>query len=97
MLIVIDTYIHEKNLCQPLETNKKPFKIDITFLTGSNGILIVTNKNIQFFFAKLVTDKDGFIQITIPPSASELVHLNDQIKRNFIEKIFLPNQIIRLL
>ena len=49
MLIVIDKSTHEEHLSQPLQTNYKQFKIAITFLTGYNGIFIVTNSNNNFF------------------------------------------------
>ena len=49
MLIVMDRATHEENLCQPLQTNNKQFKLAITFLTGYKGIFIVTNKTIYSF------------------------------------------------
>ena len=45
MLIVMDKSTHEEHLSQPLQTNKKQFKIAITFLVGCNGIFNVTNSN----------------------------------------------------
>ena len=38
------------------------------------------------FFIKSVTDKDGYIQLTIPPGAYELENLNNEIKRNIINE-----------
>ena len=72
MLIVMDKSTHEEHLSQPSQTNKKQFKIAITFLSGYNGIFKVTNSNIKFYFKKTISDKDGFLQITIPPGAYEI-------------------------
>ena len=69
MLIVMDKSTHEEHLSQPLQTNKKQFKIAVTFLTGSNGIFKVTDKNNKFYFAKSISDEDVFRQITIPQGA----------------------------
>ena len=44
MLLVMDKSMHEEHLSQPLQTNKKEFKIAITFLTGYNGIFSLTSK-----------------------------------------------------
>ena len=33
MLNVLDKFIHEEHLSQPLQTNKKQFKIAVTLLT----------------------------------------------------------------
>ena len=62
----MDKSTQEEHLLQPILTNNKHFKIAVTFLTGYNGIFNVTNSNNKFFFANSITDKDGFIQITIP-------------------------------
>ena len=35
MLIVMDKSTHEEHLFQPLQTNNKQFKIEVTFLTAS--------------------------------------------------------------
>ena len=86
MLIVMDRSTHEEHLFQPLQTNNKQFKIAVTFLTGYNGIFNVTNANNKFYFTKSITDKDGFIQITIPPSAYEIESLNNEIKRIIIDE-----------
>ena len=85
-MIVLDKSTHEEHLCQPLQTNNKQFRIAVTFLTGYNGIFNVTNSNIEFYFTKSISDKDGFVQITIPPGAYEIESLNDEIERNFIEE-----------
>ena len=49
MLIVVDKSTHEEHLSQPLQTNNKHIKIDITFLTAYNGKFNVTNSNNNFF------------------------------------------------
>ena len=74
----MDKPCHEEHLSQQLQTNKKQFKIAVTFLTG-NGIFNVTNANKKICFKKSITDEDGFIQITIPPGAYEIESLNKEI------------------
>ena len=86
ILIVMDKSTHEEHLSQPLQTNNKQFKIAITFLTGYNGLLNVTNSNNKFCFMKTITDKDGVIQITIPPGAYKIESLNKGIKRIIIDE-----------
>ena len=86
ILIVMDKSTHEEHLSQPLQTNNKQFKIAVTFLTGYNGIFNVTNSNNKFYFMKSITDKDGYIQITIPPGAYEIESLNNEIKRIIIDE-----------
>ena len=44
MLIVMAKSTFEEHLSQPLHTNKKQFKIAVTFLTAYNGIFNVTKK-----------------------------------------------------
>ena len=44
MLIFLSISIHEEHLLQPLQTNKKHFKIAITFPTGYNSMFRVTDK-----------------------------------------------------
>ena len=46
----------------------------------------VTNSNIKFYFKKTITDKDGFIQLTIPPSAYEIESLNIEIKSTIVDE-----------
>ena len=65
-LVVVDKSTHEEHLSQPLQTNNNQFKTAVTFLTGYNGLFNVTDKNNKFYFAKSISDDDGFIQITIP-------------------------------
>ena len=86
MLIVMDKSTHEEHLSKPLQTNNKQFKIAVTFLTGYNGIFNVTNSNINFYFMKSITDKDGYIIIIIPQGSYELESLNNEIKRNIIDE-----------
>ena len=56
MLIVTDNRTHEEYVSQPLQTNEKQFKIEVTFPNGYNGIFIVTNENINFHLAKSTSD-----------------------------------------
>ena len=86
MLIIMDKSTHEEHLSQPLQTNNKQFKIAVTFLTGYNGIFNFTTSNINFYFKKTITDEDGFIKITILPSAYEIESLNNEVKRNIIDE-----------
>ena len=85
MLDVIHKPTHERNSSQPLQTDDKQFKIEITFLSGWNGIFKVKNSNKKLDFAKSITAKDVLIQITIPPGACEIESLNIEIKRNVID------------
>ena len=86
MLIIMDKSVHEEHLSESLQTNNKQFKIAITFLTGCNGIFNVTISNNKFYFTKSVTDKDGYIIITIPQGSYEIESLNNEIKRNIIDE-----------
>ena len=52
MLIVMEKSTHEQHLFQPLQTNKKQYKIAVTFLTGYNGVFNVTGKKSKFYSAK---------------------------------------------
>ena len=85
MLIVMDKSTHEEHLSQPLQTNSKQFKIEVTFLTGYNGIFNVTNENNKFYFKKTISDDDRFLKMTIPPGAYEIEKLNNEIKRIIID------------
>ena len=53
MLIVLDKSTHEGSLSQPLQTNKKQYKIAVTFLTGYNGIFNLRSKKIKFISISL--------------------------------------------
>ena len=89
MLIIMDKSTHEEHLSQPLQTNRRKFKIFVTFSTSYNGVFNVTNSNNKFYFLKSITDEDGYIQITIPPGAYEIESLNNEIKRfNIAEQVF---------
>ena len=77
MLIVMDKSTDEEHLSQPIQTNNKQFKIAVTFLIGYN----VTDENNKFYFAKSISDEDGFIQINIPLGAYQIKSLNNEIKR----------------
>ena len=84
MLLVMDKSEHDEHHSQPLQTNDKPFKIAVTFLTDYNGIFNVTNSNIKFYFKKTIID-DDFIQITVSPGAYEIEALDKEIKRIIID------------
>ena len=89
MLIPMGKSTHEEHLSIPLQTNNKQFKRTMTILSGCNGICNVMNSNAKFCFAKSTTDKDGFIQRTIPQGAYEFELLNDEIKRNNFDECHL--------
>ena len=72
MFFAMDKSTHEEHLSQPLQTNKKQFKIAVIFLTGCYCNFNITNSNIKFYVMKPITDKDGFVHITIPPGAYEI-------------------------
>ena len=86
MLIVMDKSTHKGHLFQPIQTNNKHFKLAVTFLSSYNGIFNVTDRNRNFYFIKSITDKDVYIQKTIPPGAYELENLNFEIKRIIIDE-----------
>ena len=85
MLIVMDESTQEKHLFQPLQTNKKQFKIAVTFLSAYNGIFNVTNSKSKFYFKKTLIEED-FAQIILPHGAHEFESLNDEIKRIIFDK-----------
>ena len=82
----MDKSTHEEHLSQPLQTNKKQFKIAVTFLTDFNGIFNVTNSNTRFNSKKTITDGDDFIQNTIPPGSDEIESMNNEFQRIIIDK-----------
>ena len=86
MLAVMDKSTHEDHFSQPLQTNIKQLKIAITFLTGYNGSFNISDKNNKFYFAKSISDEEGFIQITIPRGAYEIESLNNEINENLLRK-----------
>ena len=53
MLLVMDKFIHEGHLCQPIQTDCKIFKIAGSYLTGYSGILNATNKNTELIFTSV--------------------------------------------
>ena len=69
MVIALDKYTLEKTLCVPLQTNTKQSEIAVAFPTGCNGIFNVTTKSNKFYVPSSNTNKDGLVQITVPPSA----------------------------
>ena len=77
----MDKSTQEGHLSQPFQTKIKQFKKGKTFLTGYNGTFNFTNSNNKFYFAKSITDKDAFIQITIPPGACKIASFNIESKR----------------
>ena len=81
----MDKSTQEEYLAQPLQTNKKQYKISVTFLAGYNGTFNVQNSNNKFYFKKILIEKD-FIQITIPSGAYGLEKLNKEIRRIIIDK-----------
>ena len=80
MLIVMDKSTHEEHLPQPLQTNKKHFKIVVFFLTAYNGIFNVKNKNNKFYFNTSFSDIERSF-IIIPPGDYDLETLDAEIKR----------------
>ena len=86
MLIVMNKGTHEEHPNQPLQPNNEQLKKAVSFLTGYNGIFNVTSKNIKLFFLKANTDKDGYIQITTPPTAYDIKSLNTEIQRIIFEE-----------
>ena len=95
MLIVMDKTTHEEHLSQPLQTNKKQFKIAVTFLTGYNGIFNVTNTNNKFYFKKAIKDED-FIQITLPPGLTKLNQWMMKLKEFLSKKVITVRKTIHL-
>ena len=58
----MDKSTHEEKPYEPLQTNKKQFKIAVIFLTGYHDIFNVTNSNNKFFFKKIMTNEEDFTQ-----------------------------------
>ena len=86
MLIVMDKSTHEEHLSQPLQTNNKQFKIAVTFLTGYNGMFIVTDSNNKVYFIRSITDENGFVQINIPRGIYEIEALDKELPRILISE-----------
>ena len=89
MLTILDKSLQEANLSQPLHTNKKHFKIAITFLKGHNGKFSVTERNNFIYLAKSITDKDGFLQISLKAGAYE-----NESRAVLSKKVILLKQIV---
>ena len=86
ILVVMDKSSHEEHLSQQLKTSNNQFKVAVTFLTRYNGVSNVTNSNEKFYFINSITDKDGYLQITMPPGAYEIENSNIEIKSLIIEE-----------
>ena len=50
----------------------------------------VTDKNIKFYFAKWISDEEGFCQVTIAQGAYEIESLKKEIKRIVIDEGHFP-------
>ena len=85
MLINMKKSTHEEYLFHPLKTNKRKFKIAVTFLSAYNGIFNVSSSYNKFYFFKSISDNDH-IQITIRPGVYEIEALNNEIKRVIIDE-----------
>ena len=83
LLIVMDISTQEEHLYEALQTNIKQYRVSVTFLSAYNGIFNVTNSNNKFYFKKALIDED-FIQNL--PGVYEIESLNNEIKRNIIDK-----------
>ena len=83
LLVVMDKSTHKEHSSEPIQTDNKQIIIAVAFLTVSNGIFKVTDKNKKLFFAVSI-NYDDFNVSTIPPGTLELESLNDEIKRFII-------------
>ena len=88
IMIVMDESTHGEHLAHPLLIKKIQYKIAVTFLICYNGFFNVKAKKIKFCFVKTNTDKNEFIQKSIPKCEYELESLNDEIKTIFIDEVF---------
>ena len=70
-----------RNHYKPIKNNSKKL---LPFELAKTVFLLHTKK--KFSFAKSITDKDGSIQINIPPGANELESSNDEIKKHIIKE-----------
>ena len=92
ILVVMDKstqllLVREEHLSQPWQTNKKQFRIAVTFLTAYNRIFKVTNKKNNFYFTRTINE-DDFSVISILEGFCELKMLNDEIKRIIIKESY---------
>ena len=85
MLIVMDESTHEEHISQPLQINKRQFKIDVTFLSGYSGTFNVTKKNNKFIFISVSEVVELNIN-TILSAAYEVESLLKEIKRSIIDE-----------
>ena len=86
MLIVMDKSTHTEHLYEPLQTNKKQFKIAVIFLSVYNGILNITSKNNEFYFSKSIIDDNHFNHIINPNGVYEIESLDKEIRRIIISQ-----------
>ena len=70
----------EEKLSQILQTNNKPFKTAVTFLTRYENIFNNTTKNNNLFFTTS-PEADAFNVYSVPLGAYEREALNSEIKR----------------
>ena len=91
MLIVMNKSSQKEHLAQPIQTNKKQYKISVTFLTGYIGIFKVTIKDNKFYFTVPNNDND-VSQIKSPPGAYELESSKYEIKRNIIKDGYFTDE-----
>ena len=59
-------------------------------MTGYNGNFNVMKSNNKFYSEKSISDKDGFLQITIPPGAYEIESINNETKRIIFDEGLFP-------
>ena len=57
MLIVMNKSTHDDHISQLLQTKIEEYKISVTFLSGYNGIFIITNTNKNIYFTKSIFEK----------------------------------------
>ena len=69
MLNVMDNSTHDEHLRQQIQTNINLFRLAIAFTTGYHGTINVTNSNTNFLLVKSISDRDGFLNISMPPGA----------------------------
>ena len=84
MLIDMDKFVMKSTYLNRYKLIINNFKVAIMFLTGYKCIFNVTDKNKKYYFIKSITDRDGYIQITISPGAYKIESLNNEIKRIII-------------
>ena len=95
-LTVMDKSTLEEHLSQQSQTNKKQFKIAVTFLSVYNGIFNVTISINKLFFQQSLVEED-FVRVRTPIGAYELESLNDELNGLLLTKNILPKQIIHFI